>query len=97
LYYTLEMSRQAWLAHVKAYRVENPSLSWREALDAARESYKGPEAKPRKENKWLVHVMAVKTENPTVSFKEVLKLAKTSYHTDSTVPPVPPTETVDMS
>lgn len=89
------MSRQAWLAHVKAYRAENPSLSWKEALEAARESYKGAETKPRKENKWLVHVMKVKAENPTVAFKEILKVAKTTYHTEEIAAPVP--ETVDMS
>ena len=89
------MTRQAWLAHVKAYRVEHPSLTYKAALDAARESYKGPEAKPRKENKWLVHVMSVKSENPTVSFKEVLKLAKTTYKVQEETP-VPP-DSVDMS
>lgn len=81
------MTRQTWVAHVKAYRAENPSLSWRQALEAARASYKelptGP--KTRKENKWLSHVMAVKGSNPAIAFKDILKLAKESY-TKTVVP-----------
>ena len=77
--------RGTWIAHVKTFRNDHPGMSWRAALEEAKESYtkvlKPPKSSnpSRRPNPWLAHVAAYRESHPGLKFKEVLQQARETY------------------
>lgn len=77
-----------WAAHVKAFRGQNPNLSFKEVLQKAKDTYTKTvrvkrEPGVRKPNPWMLHVAelreSMKSQDIKMSYKEVLQEAKKTY------------------
>lgn len=86
-----EKKTNPWLEHVRRHRSRDPTLSYKEALVAAKATYTPREKEikekvppgERKPNKWMEHIDSFKRENPdwknTYSYKQVLQMLKDTY------------------
>lgn len=74
-----------WLVHVRAYRKEHPSLSYKDTLKGAKNTYtKKPKLeKGAKPHPWMMHLEELKKADPEwktkMTYKEFLTHAKTTY------------------
>ena len=77
---------KSWLEHVREFRALFPGMSWRTALEKAKDTYERPVAAvkdsvptERKRNEWMLHVKQFRVDHPGLSYKECLKQAKETY------------------
>lgn len=85
-----------WLEHVREFRALFPGMSWRVALEKAKDSYQRAPAvvihkdpTERKRNQWMAHVKQFRAENPGMPYKQCLQQARETYQYQKNVLEIP--------